>query len=281
LSPVIVLPIYRPHLTPDECLALDHLEAALGAHEIVVVAPRSLDAPIDGFECVRFDDAYFESRTAYSRLLLSAEFYRAFVHFDCMLVYQLDCLVFSDELAAWCERGYDYIGAPLFRDPGHADAGFSRTGNGGFSLRRIRAFLDVLEGNSGTVPPSYVRLFHLRIPDLVHNPRGLRTAVKRLRIVRDLRRGVPWYTANYSLNEDLFWSDRAPLLRRTFSIAPVEEALRFAFERHPRYCYERNGRHLPFGTHAWAAMDREFWTPFLRPGRHTAAAATGKRPVSL
>jgi small ligand-binding sensory domain FIST len=27
----------------------------------------------------------------------------------------MDCLVFSDQLLAWCNRGYDYVGAPWFK----------------------------------------------------------------------------------------------------------------------------------------------------------------------
>jgi hypothetical protein len=46
-------------------------------------------------------------------------------------------------------------------------------------------------------------------------------------------------------------------------VASVDEALRFAFEAAPRECFERNGRRMPFGCHAWEKFDRGFWEPFL------------------
>jgi len=67
------------------------------------------------------------------------------------------------------------------------------------------------------------------------------------------------FTSMYTLNEDLFWSDRAKLFYPDFKIAPIDIALKFAFEAHPRCCFERNKNRLPFGCHAWAKWDRAFW----------------------
>jgi hypothetical protein len=36
-------------------------------------------------------------------------------------------------------------------------------------------------------------------------------------------------------------------------------ALEFAFESDPAGSYERIGKKLPFGCHAWAKHDRTFW----------------------
>lgn len=44
--------------------------------------------------------------------MLSAEFYERFLAWDYILLCQTDAFVFRDELADWCARGYDYIGAP-------------------------------------------------------------------------------------------------------------------------------------------------------------------------
>ncbi len=40
--------------------------------------------------------------------------------------------------------------------------------------------------------------------------------------------------------------------------SPVE-ACAFAFERSPRYLYEKNANILPFGCHAWEKYDKAFW----------------------
>ena len=56
----------------------------------------------------------FVDRVAYNRLMMSEQFYRAFEGYEYILIYQLDCLVFSNALEEWCRKGYDYIGAPWF-----------------------------------------------------------------------------------------------------------------------------------------------------------------------
>ena len=60
-----------------------------------------------------------------------------------------------------------------------------------------------------------------------------------------------------------FWSDRAIYFYPEFKIATIDLALKFSFERFPRYCFERNHYHLPFGCHAWHKWDRSFWEPYL------------------
>jgi hypothetical protein len=70
--------------------------------------------------------------------------------------------------------------------------------------------------------------------------------------------------ASYFQNEDHFWPNRAAHYYPPFKVAPVDIALQFAFECVPRYCYELNGRRLPFGCHAWGRYDRDFWMPYLR-----------------
>ena len=64
-------------------------------------------------------------------------------------------------------------------------------------------------------------------------------------------------------SEELFIADRASYYYPEFTIAPLDEALRFGFECVPRYCYELNGNRLPFGCHAWERYDREFWEQFV------------------
>jgi hypothetical protein len=65
------------------------------------------------------------------------------------------------------------------------------------------------------------------------------------------------------LIEDRFWSWKGNLYYPEFKIAPVSEALKFAFEIAPRKCLTLNHGQLPFGAHAWFRYDREFWEPYL------------------
>jgi len=255
----IVLPLYKERLLLEEQISLNHLLNFLGDYEKFLLVPKNTSVNLSGFRTIKLDEKHFRSRGSYSKLLLSKDFYRYFVDYKYLLIYQLDCLVFSDQLIDFCQLDFDYIGAPLFRDKMDPSKGFSRAGNGGLSLRRVNAFLNVL--NSLHIP-SWREFFSYPMPDLHKFPWPYRW-LKKLRVFRDVRRGVKWYTQHYSLNEDLFWSDRAKLFYPDFKIAPVDVALRFAFEAHPRYCFEKNNHQLPFGCHAWAKWDREFWEPFL------------------
>ncbi len=258
-SVAIVVPIYRDELRLHEKQSLRHLETFLDGYDRFFLAPESLRPRRPGFEVTVFPDPYFQSVDTYSRLLLSAFFYRAFLHYRYILIYQLDSLVFRDALCEWCDAGFDYLGAPWLRDPAAPEKGFSRVGNGGFSLRRVRACLRVLESERYQAEPvPWTADLTAPLPDL-----GRRQLLKRLRVLRSARRGSTWYAGQYTLNEDHFWSDRAQLFDPDFRVAPVGKALEFAFERAPRYCFAHNGDRLPFGCHAWQRWDRAFWKPHL------------------
>lgn len=264
LSVAVVVPVYREALSPDEEYAVRHLRRHLGHYDCYQTSPQSLGLRIAGLKIKKYDDQWFTGVESYSKLLLSKWFYEDFADYDYILIYQLDCLVFRDELQWWCEQGYDYIGAPLFKVRGEPDSGFSGASNGGFSLRKVRSFLKVL--NSKRYLEEKVSfladVFHKPFVEVRPLPRaqGLK---KRVQVARELRQGVEKYAVTYSLNEDHFWSGRATYFHPGFRMAPAEVALGFAFEDAPRYCFERNGRKLPFGCHAWAKHDRAFWESFL------------------
>lgn len=111
-----------------------------------------LDSRVDF--CVRyFNEQYFDSVKSYNELMLSVDFYRSFREYQYMLIYQLDAFVFEDQLEYWCNKGYDYIGAPWIK----ANKKFHPTcGNGGFSLRKIDSFIQLLESSPNK------RLFSLK-----------------------------------------------------------------------------------------------------------------------
>ena len=256
-SVAVVTPVYRAALEPEEVVSMRHLEAVLGSYDRFLITPRSLEFERPGFQVRAFEDDDFESVHSYSKLLLTPRFYEAFASYEYILIYQLDCLVFSDQLADWCGAGFDYLGAPWLADPTQPERGFSRVGNGGLSLRRVQACLSVLRGG-GEERSAWSTLLRSRLPD-----RPSFDWLGRLRVLREARRGVTWYRTHYSLNEDHFWADRAQLFDPSFVVAPVSHGLRFSFECAPRYCLRKTDGVLPFGCHAWAKWDREFWEPYL------------------
>lgn len=150
----VVVPIYRQSLTELEVIAYRQLVSILGEFDIVFVAPQKLKIPLEikekKIKIEYFEQGFFESINTYNSLLLSKPFYRRFLEYEFILIYQLDAFVFKNELYYFCELGYDYIGAPwLFgfwpyilarRRPMYV-------GNGGLSLRRVEACIDALNSN--------------------------------------------------------------------------------------------------------------------------------------
>ena len=237
----IVTPLYNQILTQDEKISFKHLLNYLGSHDKYLIVPGSLDVKNLPKECKdflikKFDQKYFKSRQSYSKLLLTKKFYKSFNDYDYILMYQPDCLVFFDKLSYWCDQGYDYIGAPWYKTKIlEVLRGDGQVGNGGFSLRRVEGFLKVL--------------------DVYQSPLNI---IKR-KLIDYYKKG----SRDYQKNEDLFWSFKAKQYYPEFKIAPSQVAVSFSFETSPQYCFEKNNQILPFGCHAWAKYNRQFWEPYL------------------
>ena len=258
----VVVPMSnRAELYPDEEISLRHLLHYLGRYDKYLVVPENLEIALPGFRYARFGPEFFGSAAANTRLMLSAAFYERFQAYEYILVYHLDALVFSDQLEEWCAAGYDYIGPPWFP---HEDMPWVEepgVGNGGFCLRKVESCLKVLNSSRYAIDPD--AYWRRRRPAswpgrVVNYPRKY---LKRLHYFNNVRREV----GRFSKNEDLFWSRRAVHYYPDFRIAPVEVAMRFAFEGAPRLCYQKIGGKLPFGCHAWPKYDRAFWEPYLLP----------------
>ena len=220
---VIVVPIYRTELTWYEKISLARLYAVLPHYPIVFVSPEGLALPEavrQGHPVVEFSGEFFTSVAAYSRLLLSQQFYACFRDFEYMLIYQLDAFVFVDLLQEFCSLGYDYIGGPWQLQnslqpvrPGKYK--IYHVGNGGFSLRRIEACCCLLakcQGNS---------------------------------------RYDGW-------GEDTFWGI-AGHEDSEFRLAPLRIAYAFSIDTLAERCYRKNGYQLPFGCHGWPRFSRDFY----------------------
>ncbi len=242
-SAVVVVPVYKPGLTASELVSLRQCLSVLGRYPVVVIKPERLGldelaARFPALQFMSFGDDYFAGIDGYNRLMISPDFYRRFERYEYMLVHQLDAYVFSDQLDDWCRSGYDYLGAPsveaaAFDALQAADSGeFARalsSGrvvlNGGLSLRRIPSIRRFLKIHNFLLPP-------------------------------------------WPGNEDMLFSldsRRLRPLRFLLRLPGWEEALRFAFEKSPSASYRITGEKLPFGCHAWARYDPDFWKTFI-PG---------------
>ena len=148
----VVIPVYREELNMFEKISLAQVREVLGHYPIVFVAPEgktfSYFTPSD--MVAYFPPQCFQSVKTYNQLLMTPLFYEPFLDFDYILIYQLDAFVFYDALEDFCSLGYAYIGAPwpyLLK----MDGIFLRVGNGGFSLRRVKAHYNLLRKHADWV----------------------------------------------------------------------------------------------------------------------------------
>ena len=240
-SVAILVPVYRPDLKPNELISLRQCIQVLSNYPIIIVKPETLQlgSDFDSFPSVQqvsFSDEYFDGIDAYNRLLTSVSFYERFLSYQYILIYQLDAYVFRDELADWCKKGFDYVGAPSLHQPQFdalgrdAEKRFAEAlstnrvvFNGGLSLRKVARFI------------SYLKIYNFFYPE-------------------------------WKGNEDMLFSQEATRLipMKLFMKLPSwQEALDFAFEKSPAATYELTGHRLPFACHAWERYDPKFWSSFI------------------
>lgn len=252
-SCVVIFPLYK---IPSK-LELSFLENGLNLtkeNKQVIIAPEGLIINesfglLEQLEIKRFAKHHFESINGYNQLLLSKDFYTTFRLFDFMLIHQADVYLFKDELNFWCEKNYDYIGAPWFR-PDKLNRGslfnlwqkikislktnktyakrYNRTGNGGLSLRKVSTALKVLNSVNVCLLRKYT------------------------------------HSHGNCFNEDIFWSLEAPKIVANYHTPELKEAMQFAVEFYPSIAYHQYLQEtLPFGCHAPLKHETDFWRKFI------------------
>ncbi|MEJ0104614.1 MAG: DUF5672 family protein [Bacteroidota bacterium] len=224
---IVVIPYYKNELTTYEKFSLNRALKVLSRYPIVFISPEelSISPEYQHINVQRFDNEYFQALRGYNRLLLSDNFYKRFLDYKYILIYQLDALVFNDEIDYWISLNYDYYGAPWNKTWKKRYYNFyglvkRKVGNGGFSLRKTAVFYKM---------------------------------TKRIRrIAKYIRFG-----------EDIFWCNYGNLVYPNLKIIDQDLAVRFAFESEPEKLFSRNGNKLPFGCHAYEKNDLSFWRKMI------------------
>lgn len=233
----IIIPIYKPELSPQEQFSLDQSLSTLKAYQQTFIAPYGLDVSYYARRYAAkfhfFEKNYFSSVLDYSRLLVSPFFYESFADAEFLLIVQSDVYVFHDDLPYWLNRGIDYVGAPwpngielnvqvgkFAQNGGKVTKAF--VGNGGFSLRRRQACIKLIKE-------------HQEIAD--------------------------WFVRTGS-NEDLFFS-LIGSLSEDFLIPNQIMASRFSLELNPEHYMAINGGQLPMAVHAYEKHNPEFWRTYI------------------
>lgn len=252
----VVIPVYKTSIDEFEQLSLRTCFKVLKSHPIFFVKPSSLELSnylsfLGGNEFLEksFENHFFSDIQGYNRLMLSDDFYKEFLAYEYILIYQLDAIVFNDELLYWCDKGYDYIGAPWlysytlrktllsffhYRLNVKQKAGnsptklqfYNRVGNGGFSLRNVEKFLEVCLKEKEKID--------------YYNQ----------------------HSSNPFFNEDVFWSLEVNRKQKVLKIPGHKTAARFALERKPEMGLKLSNGKLPFGVHAWPKT-LQLWKPYI------------------
>lgn len=255
MNACIGIPLYKEKLDPLEVISLNRLFEVDPKHQIYILTHRNLNLDFykkyflkhKNLDIIYFKADYFRSIGSYNRLLLSSFFYKKFANHEYLLIYQLDAFIFKDELDLWCSKGYDYIGAPwydleskfdfyqklrksnnLFLKWIKKNIDFNKgekitVGNGGFSLRKIKSFINISRWL------------------LVIEPNLLK----------------------YKINEDIVWAILVPKYFKKFKIPNKNEALHFSIESNPIEAFQETSNSLPFGCHGWNNKNFDFWKNIL------------------
>lgn len=267
-SHAVAIIAYRAKPNDDELASLRQCLAILGKHPLLLICPESLQISTYQYEAdrlgtqllpVRFSDRWFRSVLTYNRLMLSIDFYERLRMYEYLLIYQLDAWVFSDELDMWCARGYSYIGAPFFNDRHEL---FPFAGNGGFSLRRIPDFINLLRGFSNMRKCNY-KFCTVRLPSKT-KPRGYLKHILHCGEMCLCRVSTKWYCRLMWEHEDFIFAKAFSFLGEKHIPLP-HEAAHFAFERCPELLFTWTNGKLPFGCHAYKKYGQTFWNQWIHP----------------
>ena len=166
----IVIPIYKAYPSSSELLSLKRVLEVLSDYDFVFVTSKHVDLSayeelisyVKAITIEYFDKESFSSIQGYNRLMLTVSFYERFSRYSYILIYQLDAWIFDDYLIDWCSQQYDYVGAPwidwewstyyarnlTFPRRVLSKLGYSKfnlVGNGGLSLRKVKACVGSLK----------------------------------------------------------------------------------------------------------------------------------------
>lgn len=239
MSCVTVIPIYLERLSPLEEFSVDYSLSRLAGVPQVFIAPEALNVAyyqerFAGVAVMRYADGYFSSVQGYNRLLLNEDFYRGFAdQGEFILVLQPDAIVLRNELAQWCAKPYDYIGAPW---PGGVEISVNVDCFAGANAKTVK----VQVGNGGL---------------------SLRRNAACMRLLQEFPQAVDMFLRSGS-SEDLFFSIMGSQSER-FVIPNERVASLFSLELQPEHYFAINQYHPPMGGHAWWRYNQPFWNTLL------------------
>ena len=261
LNVAIVIPVYKKFqlLEKSELKLFEQIKSVFINREIFIILPESLEEDWKQnieFQTMSFSDTYFKDKFSYSKLLCRKKFYQSFSDYDFIQIIQTDCWIFEDKIDYFTNLGFDYIGAPWMVGgfDGCPEEIMWKTGNGGFSLRKVSSFISILEQIEYT-PKGKMVVFK-------SNQRSPKAIIKNFGIRNNLKHYI-----KEAPGEDIFWSIYIPEIFSAdqFKIADPETAARYSFEVLPEFLFrEVTKGSLPMGCHNWMNNNPDFWKNYIK-----------------
>ena len=228
---IIIVPLYKNYLSVVEQISLKQLFLILGKYDICFIVPDSLrHYLIEKYPGVRvegFCDSFFTDIYSYSALLLEQSFYKRFLEYEFMLIYQTDAFVFEDRLIVFIDEGYDLIAAPVAKE--YWPELNLRIGNGGFTLRKIQTMFDFVINKERVI-----QIWHKAHP--LDNPISIEQY------------------------EDKYFAYCMELKYNSVTAPTLERAFEFSIDFNINGVFCGLERHIPFGCHRWSKYKfKEWW----------------------
>ncbi len=241
----VVVPLYKEQPNEYDNISLTQCFNVLSDFPIIALKPKSLDLEhyLYPFSDVySFDDDYFKDIASYNSLMMSSILYQSFLEYEYILIYQTDAFVFKNELKKWCEKKYDYIGAPWLRNKVYPDWIKSSKEYFRGSIHRL---LNIKQGGLPSLPQ-----FENRVGN---GGFSLRKTSQFYSLCKVCDNAIATYLSRNEkhFNEDVFWSVEVNRYKRRLKIPSYKKAVFFAFESHPEVAMELTEGELPLGCHAW------------------------------
>lgn len=272
MSQVVVIPIISPKIEGVEFVSLKRGLRVFKRYHIIYLCSDTIDTTF--YELINkeygvpfqkkvFPSHCFDGTRSYNQLCLNVDFYKAFIDFDYMLIYQLDAFVFRDELLQWCDKDYDFIGGPWLCPWSNDVENINHweVGNGGFCLRKVKTFIDILSDRTKLKKPlkSYQRFCFEQQRRILKHP-GLRLWYF-FRAKLGYHNTLAYYI-KHEANEDKIFAQCQ--YNGLMKMPSAQEALSFSFDMRPATCYAFTKGQLPFGCHMWYKYGNDdFWSSFI------------------
>lgn len=247
----IVIPFHKFSLSDYELLCLKTIQSNFKDERKYLVSFSENNLKIKGIKRINFDKKYFKNFDGYNLLCSSLIFYKKFaeLNFDYILICQLDVLVLKNRLDYFLKKNLSYIGAlsakksPLDRSRKKLWARRFFC-NGGFSLRKIIDFIDVLESDEIKFPVNYLTTYEcLKSGFFKYFLLYFKTLMS-----KDRNKGE-YFAKNFYLKEDTFWTYFAGLFLKNYKLPSIQEANDFCFDGEPNFFFKKNKNKLPMALH--------------------------------